>query len=122
MINGAIMHLKKESRVNEFLTDLILDTPASPGYGSLTWASNIYLSAKESLEDLVIFPSSFFNSEWQSEIVEDGILNPLKSHKYSNMLYDGCFTWHWHNRWDEDIEEGSKFWILDNILEEKLNK
>ena len=28
-------------------------------------------------------------------------------------MFDGAFTWHWHNRWDDVIEIGSKFQILE---------
>jgi hypothetical protein len=32
-------------------------------------------------------------------------------------MYEGSFTWHWHNRWEEKIEEGSKFDLLDKKIE-----
>ena len=122
MINGAIMHLKKDSNVNKALTNAILNTPDISGLASVTWASTLYLTVKPNCPDLIIFPAAFFNSEWQSSChVNLGhLLEPLKKHEYSNMLYDGCFTWHWHNRWGEEIEEGSKFNILDKKLESKF--
>lgn len=120
MINGAVMHLQKDSYINNLLTDEILNKTATPGNGSLSWASDIYYSVKMKSEDLVVFPAAFFNSEWQSNLVTSTGIESMKSHQYSNLLYDGCFTWHWHNRWDEEIQEGSKFDILDKILEEKF--
>ena len=124
MINGAIMHLKKNSISNNLLTEKLLECPATPGNGSLSWASELYLKVKSLSKELIIFPASFFNTEWQCNIhVNTGyLLEPLKKHEYSSMLFDGCFTWHWHNRWDENIEEGSKFDILDKILEKMYIK
>jgi hypothetical protein len=127
MINGAIMHLRKDSKANKLFTYVLNTIDSRPGIGSLYWASELYLRVKSHLPELVIFPASFFNPEWQSNChVNLGyLIEPLKKHEYSNMIYDGSFTWHWHNRWNEEIEEGSKFNILDekieNIFKKKFN-
>ena len=121
MINGAIMHLIKNSNVNNSLTNILLNKGTKPGNGSLFWASELYLQVKALHPELIIFPASFFNSEWQSQLTVNNLLEPLKKHIYSNFLYDGCFTWHWHNRWEENIEEDSKFDILDKLLTKKIN-
>ena len=122
LINGAIMKLQKDIYINNLLTDEILNKTATPGNGSLTWASDIYHNVKNKSEDLIIFPAAFFNSEWQSNLVTSTGIESMKSHQYSEILYDGCFTWHWHNKWNEDIEIGSKFNILDNLLENKFQQ
>jgi len=123
-INGAIMHLKKDSNVNKVASSIILNSEAKPGISSLHWASDLYVQTKLQCPELVIFPAAFFNSEWQSNHLKTtgGLLEPLKKHEYSNDLFEGCFTWHWHNRWKEHIEKGSKFNILDSILENKFVK
>jgi len=119
MINGAIMHLKKDSPSNKLLTNVLINRDTRPGPGSLWWASDLYLEVKSTLPDLVIFPGAFFNSEWQANChINTGyLLEPLKKHEYSEMMYEGSFTWHWHNRWEEKIEEGSKFDLLDKKIE-----
>lgn len=123
-INGAVMHLKKNSNANNYSSNLILNTYAIPY--SLNWASELYLQVKHVHPEIVIFPAAFFNSEWQCNHVENVTNNitehPFKKNSRSNDLFEGAFTWHWHNRWNEDIEEGSKFNILDKILEEKFIK
>jgi len=138
MINGAVMHLRKDSICNNAMTDILLRRDARPGGGSVYWASDLYLDSKYVLSDLVIFPAAFFNPEWQirpesfckndnmsesdmdkSMYFQKGFSN-VKKHEYSNYLFEGCFTWHWHNKWQDEIEEGSKFDILDKILEEKF--
>ena len=124
MINGAIMHLKKDSVVNDQMTENLLNRGARPGAGSLHWASDLYVDVKYSNPELVIFPAAFFNPEWQSNchVKIDYLLEPMKMHDYSNMMYDGSFTWHWHNRWNEPIEIDSKFDILDKKLENDFIK
>jgi hypothetical protein len=124
-INGAIMHLQKDSNANKVATDIILNSTARPGNGSLHWASELYVQTKHQCPELVIFPAAFFNPEWQSNHLKNnvgGLLEPMKKHDYSNDLFDGGFAWHWHNRWEEPIEKESKFDILDQILEEKFLK
>ena len=124
MINGAIMQLKKDSVVNDEMTKNLLNSNARPGSGSLHWASDLYVDVKSSNPELVIFPAAFFNPEWQSNchVKIDYLLEPMKMHDYSNMMYDGSFTWHWHNRWNEPIEIDSKFDILDKKLENDFIK
>lgn len=119
-INGAIMHLRRGSEINHLFADAMLSRPATPGSGSLSWASDLYVSVKQKTDDLVIFPSAFFNSEWQSNLVTSTGISSMKKHEYSNLMYDGCFTWHWHNLWNDNVEEGSKFDILDKSLEIKF--
>jgi len=119
MLNGAIMHLKKDSNANNLATQYILNSYARPGAGSLQWASDLYLQIKNQCPNVVIFPAAFFNSEWQHNqhtVDEDGFVK----HKFSENIFDGAFSWHWHNRWDKNIEEESKFDILDKILEKKF--
>lgn len=120
MINGAIMHLKKESPINNYFSELLLSKKATPGIGNLSWASDLYLEVKNKYKDLVIFPAAFFNTEWQSGICSkaNGLLEPFKEHDCSSKIFDGAFSWHWHNRWEEPIEKNSKF----NLLDEKLSK
>jgi hypothetical protein len=32
-----------------------------------------------------------------------------------------CVAWYWHNKWNDEIENGSKFNILSNMLDEKFS-
>ena len=78
------------------------------------WGNNLYSRVSENT--LTVLPCIWFNSEWG---YEDTILEPFK--KIDNIkFFDGAFTWHWHNRWDSEIEDGSKFDILDKIIEQKF--
>lgn len=46
----------------------------------------------------------------------------MKKTKYSNQLYDGVFSWHWHNNWNTPIEIGSKWQIIENKFDNLLKK
>lgn len=124
MINGAVMHFKKDSVSNKKASEIIINYDGRNGHDRLQWASDLYLQVKNTTPELVIFPSAFFNPEWQHNHLEN-VTNriteyPFKKNNRSNDLYEGSFTWHWHNRWNDDIEEGSKFDLLDKILEQKF--
>ena len=38
----------------------------------------------------------------------------------ARTLYEGAFAWHWHNRWDDRIQEGSKFHRLEALIDQTL--
>ena len=113
-LNGAVMRLYKNSDIStQMITEMI---KTYPSIRSLCWASDVYCSVANYNQNLIVFPASFFNPEWQLSIPIDG----FGIYKYSNELFDGSFTWHWHNRWEYNIEKNSKFDILDCIISEKL--
>jgi len=65
---------------------------------------------------ITVFPSPFFNTEWQA----NPSFEPFKRSAASDELYDGAFAWHWHNKWDDPIEPGCKFERLEQIIDAKL--
>jgi len=128
MINGAVMRMFKNSKLGKDLLKGINSSPASPG--TTAWSTNLYEKVRSHNRDWTIFPSAFFNTEWQIKLTKEEkalksnqelvkfITYPFKKTSMSDELYDGAFTWHWHNGWDSVIENGSKW----QILEEKFNK
>jgi len=73
-----------------------------------------YLDSKVNKNDLLVLPGVWFNSEWGFEGTS---CNPFQN--VGNVeLFDGAFAWHWHNRWDEPVQDGSKF----EIIEKKNNE
>jgi hypothetical protein len=118
LINGAIMHLRKNSDINNLMSELLIKSGTRPGNGSLHWASDLYNKVRNQNENLIVFPSCFFNSEWGLTVSELSLLEPLTKHKFSDKFFNGPFTWHWHNRWEEEIKEGSKF----DLMDKRINK
>ena len=109
-INGAIMRLDKNSPLSSEFLELICNTKFILNTTCL--GNRLYSRIQKN--PLLVLPCVWFNSEWG---FEDTIIDPFKKIEKTD-LFDGAFTWHWHNKWDEKIEDGSKF----SILEEKHNK
>jgi hypothetical protein len=111
-MNGAIMKLDKNSKLSIEFLDKLSKSPIIKN--STIWGNLLY--SKICDNDLLVLPGIWFNSEWGYEGTE---CNPFK--KVDNIeLFEGAFTWHWHNKWDDEIEDGSKFDILDKIIEQKF--
>ena len=112
-MNGAIMRLNNNSEVSKEYLEILKITP--PVKDSFAWGTDMYSKIQS---DIWVFPGIWFNSEWG---FEETSLNPFnKVENYS--LFDGAFTWHWHNRWDSEIEEGSKFEILESMINKEFLK
>ena len=109
-MNGAVMKLDKNSPLSEEFLELVCNSDITLNTTCL--GNELY--SKLTKNTVFVLPCMWFNSEWG---FEDTALNPFKKMNKTE-LFDGAFTWHWHNRWDEPIEDGSKF----QILEDKHNK
>ena len=110
------MRTFKGSKLSTELLKELIKTKPNPN--STCWGVDLWCKVLEK-NKFVILPCSWFNTEW-------GLSLPLEAFKkdvtYIVDLYDGAFVWHWHNRWDANIEEGSKFQILEKIHYEKFNQ
>jgi hypothetical protein len=117
--NGAVMRLKAYSQLCHDLLNELARTPADPN--STCWGTDLYNKVRKFNTNWSIFPCAWFNTEWGMGIP----LLPFQKDKSGNdssELFDGAFSWHWHNKWDDEIEEGSKFHILENIVERKFKE
>jgi hypothetical protein len=112
MYNGALMHLRKGSDFARELIDGVVEIPP----GQFNWGRENLRRAIQRGRAITVFPSPFFNTEWQA----DPAFQPFRKTPNSGNLYEGAFAWHWHNRWDDRIEEGSKFQRLEARIDEKL--
>jgi hypothetical protein len=120
MINGAIMRMFKNSELSVNLLNEIANGPAY--YNSTMWSTVLYEKVYNYNKSWTIFPSGFFNSEWQDFKFNNPHSNesfqPFKKNNFD--LYEGAFSWHWHNKWEDTIEEESKFDTINKIMNEKL--
>ena len=120
MINGAIMRGFKHSQL---MKDLIHEIAIGGSFPNSTiWSTNLYQKVRNYNKNWTIFPSGFFNSEWQDmkfNTPGNGeVFLPFTKNDFD--MYDGAFSWHWHNKWTSDIEEGSKWQVLESSIDKKL--
>jgi hypothetical protein len=114
-INGAVMRMFKESKLATELLEMLPKMPA--GFDSTDWGCNLYNEVRKTNKDWTVFPCAFFNTEWQLFINMGESAHPFKNGNDSHLNFEGAFTWHWHNKWDCDIEVGSKFQRLESIVD-----
>jgi Glycosyltransferase sugar-binding region containing DXD motif len=108
----ALMRLHKGSAFARALLDgLIAIRPGKYNWGRENVKRAIALGHR-----ITVFPSPFFNTEWQA----DPSFEPFKRTAASDQLYDGAFAWHWHNKWDDPIEPGCKFERLESVIDARL--
>ena len=113
--NGAVMRLDKNSPASVKLLENTLTIFPAPD--TTAWGSTLYSKASD--DNLFYFPCAWFNTEW---CLNDStyIFEPFKEIGRKD-LYEGAFTWHWHNKWDDAIENCSKFQILEQKINDILN-
>jgi hypothetical protein len=111
-MNGAIMRLEKKSKLSkEFLEKILITKPV---VNTTAWGNQLYSKIEDN--DLLVLPCIWFNSEWGFDGTR---CNPFKNIGPVE-LFNGAFTWHWHNKWNDEVEVGSKFQILEEIHNQKF--
>ena len=77
-----------------------------------------------------VLPSTFFNTEWcvnvkypgHGEVVDKSWFKDVgHGDKY---LFSEAYAWHWHNSSNKDctVEPGSKFDLLEKMMDEKIEE
>jgi hypothetical protein len=115
--NGAVMRMFAGSRLATDLLNELRNTPGNPN--STCWGTDLYKKVYQHNRNWYTFPCAWFNTEWGLGIP----LQPFKKNQNGNdssELFDGAFTWHWHNKWKDEIEPGSKFYILEQLIDERF--
>ena len=123
MISSAVMHLHQRSELSLELLRGILELPA----GGTNWGCQNNMRAF-AIQPFRLFPCAFFNPEWQTRLTPEqkatmpDFAEPFKINPYTNHMYGGSFVWHWHNRWEEPIQPGCKFELLEKQTDERLKE
>ena len=108
----ALMRLRKGGAFARALVRGVIEIPA----GKYNWGRENVRRAIERGHAIRVFPSPFFNTEWQA----DPDFEPFKRTPASTNLYEGAFAWHWHNKWDDPIEPGCKFERVEAVVDARL--
>ena len=69
--------------------------------------------------DMLVLPCSWFDADWLVNEENIGCKNFFKNtNKQYNFenFFNGSFCYHWHNRWDEDIQDNCILLQLVNII------
>jgi hypothetical protein len=112
-VNGAVMRLNKNSELSIEFLEILKKT--NPVKNSHIWDKQLYSRTEKN--SVLVLPCIWFNSEWGYE----GTNNTFAFKNQGDIItFDGAFCWHWHNKWDHEIEEGSKFYILQKEIENKI--
>jgi hypothetical protein len=115
--NGALMRVARGSR---FASELLLGILEIPP-GKSNWGRANFRRAFDRGATVDVFPSAFFDTDWQANPTFERSFRPFARTANVN-LYSGAFAWHWHNHWDDRIEDGSKFQLFEAHIEEMLRK
>jgi hypothetical protein len=69
--------------------------------------------------DMLVLPCSWFNGDWIDNPYNLGWVaffeNTTKIYTFDNF-FEGSFCYHWHNKWNKQIEPNSPFNQLINII------
>lgn len=120
-INGACMGIHKKSVLAQQLLMVLAQLPLVPE--STYWSNELYKIIRQHNKNWYVLPSALFNSEWQDDPNRNwgsDENNAFGNNPYK--LYEGAFTWHWHNRWDDEIQSESKWAYMENNINENLKK
>lgn len=121
MISSAVMYLHKRSALSEELLRGIMALP----FGGTNWGCENNMRAY-AIKPFRVFPCAFFNPEWQvkrtpeEKSAELDWGEPFKVNSHTNVMYEGSYVWHWHNRWEEPVEPGCKYEILEKQVEKRI--
>jgi hypothetical protein len=110
--NGAIMYAHKGSQLTRELIAGVIELPP----GEFNWGKENLVRAIARGVDLAVYPSPFFDTDWTA----NRSFKPFHRTPESGDLHEGAFAWHWHNRWDDPIEPGSKFQRLEALMDAAL--
>ncbi len=66
--------------------------------------------------DLLVLPCSWFDPDWIPNPYSFGVGSFFKAYTGPRPIrfFEGCFGYHWHNRWDEPIEPDC---VADQLLD-----
>jgi hypothetical protein len=115
----------KNSEFSTILMKELSEAPVLPD--TTTWGKELLGKVYSYYRNFTIFPSPFFNIEWQINLKHPGLANIIEDGwfvktEHSNKLFPESFAWHWHNtsHKHKPIQEGSKFNLLQQLTDKKL--
>lgn len=130
LINSAVMRMNAKSELSSMILEIMTRTQIRPATACLS--AELYSTLRETNKDWTVFPCGFFNTEWVYKFTDEEkrdhsnfellkfIREPMAKTSHSNEMYEGAFSWHWHNNWDTNVEVGSKWWLLEDKFDKLI--
>lgn len=118
--NGAIyISLEPESEKMKHIIEFVIERNHGWDFRTANLTYNLPL-------DILVLPCSWFDAEWLPSPFSIGgfdnfFKNSEKQYNFDNF-YKDSFCYHWHNRWNVEIEENSIIKQLVNIILTNLPK
>ena len=123
---AAFMNIRERS---DHATICLEEMAKAPIIPNTVCRDHELLAKVYSRRPFTVFPSAFFNTEWQINVKYPGLGTKIeqgwfKKDEYSDWLFLEAFSWHWHNSCfkDHKIEPGSKFDNLNKLTDERLKE
>jgi len=124
---AALMGAKKDGEHIQICMEELLKTDIVP---CTTCFDEDMLAKVYRRKEFTVFPSVFFNTEWQVNCKYPGLSPKIqtgwfdKNEMSEKYLFLDAFAWHWHNtsRKNEIVQEGSKFNILEKMMDKKIKE
>lgn len=120
---AAFMGIQKQSEHASICLEELIKAPIKPN----TVARDCDMLAEVyKRKPFSVFPSAFFNTEWQMEDETRLRKGWFKKTEESNDLFLDAFAWHWHSsggdRIPEILEVGSKFYLIREFIKNKMGQ
>lgn len=124
---ATVLALKTKSEFATNLIDQIIRTPYVTN--TTCWGKDMFASLYRSAQ-FPILPSTFFNTEWCINVKYPGMGDFIDKGWFKNegygekYLFLEAFGWHWHNSSNKhkNIEDSSKFDLLQKFVKNKLKE
>lgn len=92
----------------------------------MPWAILNYKDQR--LRNLIVYPYQIFDPAWlnrNNEATDESFDRFFQQDGFLEEFYPGAFAYHWHNRWEMAVENGSNFAVFEKryweILKEKVS-
>lgn len=120
-IAGGIIHLRKGGELVNFICETIIR-------GDQGLYKELFSYVRQ-FHDFSVFPCAWFNTEWAipGYMIENDqhfqfIRSPVIKTDYSTEFYPGVFSWHWHNCWTSEIQDGSKWQLMEEFINKRFKE
>jgi hypothetical protein len=119
-LSPAVMHFRKGSTF--LLEALHRMCDISGGEQSTDLGTTLLTAVRRDMpHEFCVLPCVWVHPKWQAgvDMSNEGGTGPFTKNKHSDDDFPGCFSFHWHNRWEQIAEPGSKMDRLTRDVEER---